>query len=31
MIVPDRPGFGFTLSEQAHAWTVAACEFGKRP
>jgi L-alanine-DL-glutamate epimerase-like enolase superfamily enzyme len=31
MIVPDRPGFGFTLSEQAKAWTVAECEFGKRP
>jgi L-alanine-DL-glutamate epimerase-like enolase superfamily enzyme len=31
MIVPDRPGFGFTLSEQAKAWTIAECEFGKRP
>jgi L-alanine-DL-glutamate epimerase-like enolase superfamily enzyme len=31
MTVPDRPGFGFTLSEQAKAWTVAECEFGKRP
>jgi L-talarate/galactarate dehydratase len=31
MILPDRPGFGFTLSEQAKAWTVAECEFGKRP
>jgi L-alanine-DL-glutamate epimerase-like enolase superfamily enzyme len=31
MTVPDRPGFGFTLSKQAKAWTVAECEFGKRP
>lgn len=31
MIVPNRPGFGFTLSEQVKAWTVAECEFGKRP
>jgi L-alanine-DL-glutamate epimerase-like enolase superfamily enzyme len=30
MIVPNRPGFGFTLSEQVKAWTVAQCEFGKR-
>jgi L-alanine-DL-glutamate epimerase-like enolase superfamily enzyme len=22
MLVPDRPGLGLTLSEQARAWTV---------
>jgi L-alanine-DL-glutamate epimerase-like enolase superfamily enzyme len=27
MIVPDRPGLGFTLSEQARALTVASQEF----
>lgn len=31
MIVPNRPGLGFTLSEQAHAWTCETAEFGKRP
>lgn len=31
MWVSDRPGLGFTLSEQAAAWTVEAQEFGKRP
>lgn len=31
MIVPNRPGFGFTLCDQVKAWTVAECEFGKRP
>ena len=31
MLVPDRPGLGFTLSEQALAWTVDTAEFGKRP
>jgi L-talarate/galactarate dehydratase len=31
MQVPDRPGLGFTLSEQAIAWTVDTAEFGKRP
>ncbi len=31
MWVSDRPGLGFTLSEQAHAWTVGSAEFGKRP
>jgi L-talarate/galactarate dehydratase len=31
MQVPDRPGLGFTLSEQALAWTVDTAEFGKRP
>lgn len=30
MIVPSRPGLGFTLSEQANAWTVATAEFGER-
>jgi L-alanine-DL-glutamate epimerase-like enolase superfamily enzyme len=29
MIVPDRLGLGFTLSEQAHAWTTDTVEFGK--
>ncbi|WAH60747.1 mandelate racemase/muconate lactonizing enzyme family protein [Pseudomonas silvicola] len=31
MIVPDRPGLGFTLHEQLAGWTVAECEIGKRP
>jgi L-alanine-DL-glutamate epimerase-like enolase superfamily enzyme len=31
MWVSDRPGLGFTLSEQAHAWTVGTAEFGRRP
>ncbi len=31
MWVSDRPGLGFTLSEQAAAWTVATAEFGRRP
>ena len=26
MIVPDRPGLGFSLSEQARAWTVDRAE-----
>ena len=30
MNVPDRPGLGFTLSEQARAWTTEKAEFGKR-
>ena len=30
MLVPDRPGLGFTTSEQCEAWTVDACEFGSR-
>jgi L-talarate/galactarate dehydratase len=29
MIVPDRLGLGFTLSEQAQAWTTDTVEFGK--
>ncbi|GAA4913264.1 L-talarate/galactarate dehydratase [Nesterenkonia rhizosphaerae] len=28
MIVPDRPGLGITLSEQARAWTTATAHFG---
>ena len=31
MWVSDRPGLGFTLSEQAAAWTVGTAEFGRRP
>jgi L-alanine-DL-glutamate epimerase-like enolase superfamily enzyme len=31
MIVPNRPGLGFSLSEQAVAWTAEQAEFGKRP
>ena len=31
MMVPDRPGLGFSLSEQALAWTADKAEFGKRP
>ena len=30
MWVSDRPGLGFTLSEQAQAWTVARETFGRR-
>lgn len=30
MIVPSRPGLGFTLSEQALAWTTESVEFGVR-
>ncbi|MGG5752160.1 L-talarate/galactarate dehydratase [Zafaria sp. Z1313] len=30
MIVPDRPGLGFTFSEQARAWTTDTVEFGTR-
>jgi L-alanine-DL-glutamate epimerase-like enolase superfamily enzyme len=28
MIVPDRPGLGVTLSDQARAWTAETVEFG---
>ena len=28
MIVPDRPGLGFTFSDQARAWTTDSVEFG---
>jgi L-talarate/galactarate dehydratase len=31
MIVPNRPGIGITLSEQALAWTVESSEHGRRP
>lgn len=31
MIVPNRPGLGFSLSEQAAAWTAEKVEFGQRP
>lgn len=31
MYVSGRPGLGFTLSEQARAWTVATAELGTRP
>jgi L-alanine-DL-glutamate epimerase-like enolase superfamily enzyme len=31
MHVPDRPGLGFSLSEQALRWTTETQEFGKRP
>ncbi|MGQ7787242.1 L-talarate/galactarate dehydratase [Nesterenkonia sp. K-15-9-6] len=30
MMVPDRPGLGITLSEQARAWTTETVEFGTR-
>src|SRR3954454_997201 len=30
MLVPDRPGLGFTTSEQCAAWTVDSCQFGTR-
>ncbi|TDE96101.1 mandelate racemase/muconate lactonizing enzyme family protein [Occultella glacieicola] len=30
MLVPDRPGLGITLSDQARAWTVEATELGGR-
>ena len=29
MVVPDRPGLGFTLSEQCKAWTVDSIELGR--
>jgi L-alanine-DL-glutamate epimerase-like enolase superfamily enzyme len=31
MHVSDRPGLGFSLSEQALRWTTETAEFGKRP
>lgn len=31
MWVPDRPGLGFSLSEQAVRWTAEKASFGKRP
>lgn len=30
MLVPDRPGLGITLSDQARAWTTDSVEFGGR-
>ena len=29
MQVPNRPGLGFTLSDQARAWITDAVEFGR--
>ena len=29
MLVPDRPGLGVTLSDQARAWTTASVSFGR--
>lgn len=29
MLVPRRPGLGFSLSEQARAWTVSSARFGR--
>lgn len=31
MEIPDRPGLGLTLAEQARRWTAKTVEFGKRP
>ncbi|QYA08687.1 L-talarate/galactarate dehydratase [Agrobacterium larrymoorei] len=31
MLVPQRPGLGITLSEQALRWVKGEAEFGKRP
>ncbi len=31
MMVPKRPGLGFSLSDQAAVWTAEHAEFGKRP
>lgn len=31
MVVPNRPGLGFGLSEQARRWTRESASFGKRP
>ncbi|CAA9419709.1 MAG: L-talarate dehydratase @ Galactarate dehydratase [uncultured Ramlibacter sp.] len=31
MWVPDRPGLGFSLSEQAIRWRAETVEFGRRP
>jgi L-alanine-DL-glutamate epimerase-like enolase superfamily enzyme len=31
MLVPDRPGLGFTLHEQIASWTLAQAEIGQRP
>ncbi|WP_149956149.1 L-talarate/galactarate dehydratase [Zafaria cholistanensis] len=29
MLVPNRPGLGFTFSDQARAWTTGTVEFGR--
>ena len=31
MQLPDRPGLGFSLSEQAQRWTADSAAFGQRP
>jgi len=31
MQVPNRPGLGFSLSEQARRWTAERAEFGRKP
>lgn len=31
MLIPDRPGLGFSLHERVADWTVAQTELGKRP
>jgi hypothetical protein len=31
MHVPNRPGVGLTLSEQARRWSVETAEVGKQP
>ena len=31
MLVPSRPGLGFSLSDQARTWTADKVEFGKQP
>ncbi len=31
MFVSDRPGLGFSLTDQARAWTVGTAEFGAKP
>jgi L-alanine-DL-glutamate epimerase-like enolase superfamily enzyme len=31
MWVSDRPGLGFSLSDQARAWTVASEDVGRQP
>lgn len=30
MVVPDRPGLGISLSDQARRWTTETAEFGRR-
>lgn len=30
MLIPNRPGLGITLTDQARAWTLASAEFGSR-